>query len=334
MRTPLQRIRIGGFVLGTVFVTGVVGYHFLGDYDWSDAVWMVVITISTVGFSEHSQLPTSIQALTIAVIVFGISASVYTSSGLFQMILEGELENILGKRRMTREIQNLSNHTVICGFGRMGRNLVNELTPLQKGIVVIDNDAEAVADADEKGLLCIQGDATNENVLEAAGIQRASCLVSTFPNDAESVFITLTARDLNPDIRIIARAERDSTERKLRQAGADMVVMPTLVGARQMERMITRPSTAHLINLVGEGKNRVFDLDELEVKPDSQLIGMNVQQTEAHRRHKLLVLAIKKPDGELRFNPDVSDTFAVGDVILLIGHGDDIARFRAEFSAV
>ncbi|MFK8114153.1 MAG: TrkA family potassium uptake protein [Rubripirellula sp.] len=331
MRTPFQRIRLGGFALVVVVVVAVAGYHFLGDYSWSDAVWMVVITISTVGFSERSELPIQIQALTIAVIVFGISASVYTFSGLFQLILEGELEHVLGRRRMTKEIQALSGHTIICGFGRMGQELANELTPLRQQIVIIDNDAEAVAEAQEAGLLCIQGDASEEQTLEEAGIQRASSLVSTFPNDAESVFISLTARELNSELRIIARAERSSTEKKLRQAGANQIVMPTLVGARQMGRMITRPSTAHLINLVDEGNNRAFDLDELLVSPNSLLIGKTVQQTEAHRKHKLLVVAIKKPDGELKFNPDASETFAEHDILMLLGHGDDITRFQQEF---
>lgn len=332
MRTPLQRIQLGGVILTTVFCSAVVGYHFLAGYSWSDAIWMVVITISTVGYSESSELPTNIQLMTIAVIVLGISASVYTFTGLFQLILEGELEYALGKRRMTKEIQALSGHTVICGFGRMGHNLVSELAAVHKQIVIIDNDPEAIASAKEAGHLCLQGDATEEETLDAAGVKRATTLVSTFPNDAESVFISLTARELNPNLRIIARAERGSTEKKLRQAGADMIVMPTLVGARQMSRMITRPSTAHLINLVDQGNNRAFDLDEILVAPGSQLVGMSVEQTEAHRRHKLLVVAIKKPAGDLRFNPSAEECFAEDDILMVIGHTDDILRFRDEFA--
>ena len=331
MRTPLERIRLGGFVLAVIFVIAILGYRFVGGYDWTAAVWMVVITISTVGYGESSQLPPPVQALTIVVIVLGISAAVYTFGGLFQLIIEGELENVLGRRRMTKEILRLREHTIICGYGRMGRNLAHELETQGVEIVVIDQNPEAFAEATADGLLCVFGDATEEETLQSAGLEHAATLVSTFPNDAESVFITLTARDLNAAIQIIARAERESTEKKLAQAGANTIVMPTVVGARQMGRMITRPSTAHLIKLVDEGSNRDFDLDELLVKKTSNLVGMTVEETEAHRRHKLLVVAVKVAAGELKFNPDAGDRFAVDDVVMVIGHRDDISRFRQEF---
>lgn len=319
-------------MLATIFVLAVLGYRFLAGYDWISAVWMVVITISTVGYGESSELPASVQVMTIVVIFLGISASVYTIGGLIHMILEGELDYVLGRRRMTKEISKLSDHTIICGYGRMGRNLAHELTTQHGDLVIIDHDPEAIQAATSDGYLCVLGDATVEETLENSGLQRAAILVSTFPNDAESVFITLTARDLNESIRIIARAERESTQKKLRQAGADTIVMPTVVGARQMGRMITRPSTARLINLVDEGSNRDFDLDELEVNSNSPLSGMTVERTEAHRRHKLLVIAIKTPAGDLKFNPDASDSLNVGDVLIVIGHRDHISRFRSEFS--
>ena len=331
MRTPLQRIRLGGIVLGTIFLFAVLGYRFIGGYDWVAAVWMVVITISTVGYGESSDLPTSVQALTILVIVLGISASVYTFGGLIQLILEGELEYVLGRRRMTKDILKLSDHTIICGFGRMGHNLAQELKSQRNELVIIDCDHEAIQEATAVGHLCVLGDATVDETLEMSGLKRAATLVSTFPNDAESVFITLTARNLNPSIRIIARAERESTQNKLRQAGADLIVMPTVVGARQMGRMVTRPSTAQLINLVDEGSNREFDLVELQVNGNSRLIGMTVEQTEAHRRHRLLVVAIKTGEGTLKFNPDASESFNQGDVLMVIGHRDHITQFRNEF---
>lgn len=154
--------------------------------------------------------------------------------------------------------------------------------------------------------------------------------MSTFPNDAECAFITLTARNLNKEIRIIARAERESTEKKLLQAGADTIVMPTVVGARQMGRMITRPSTAHLIKLVDEGSNQDFDIDEVLVTENSGLVGLSIQQTEAHRRHGLLVVAVRSASGDLRFNPGSEDCFSTGDIVIVMGRRDDIAKFRSE----
>lgn len=331
MLTPLQRIRLGGFVLGTVFVLAVIGYRYIGGYDWTAAVWMVVITISTVGYGENSELPIPVQMLTIAVIVVGISASVYTFGGLIQLILEGELEYVLGRRRMTKDISSLSGHTIICGYGRMGRNLASDLRMHKRKLVIIDHDREAINDATGDGFLCVHGDATEEETLQAAGLKRAKTLASTFPNDAESVFITLTARNLNPAINIIARAERPSTQNKLQQAGANTIVMPTLVGARQMGRLITRPSTARLINLVDEAQYPDYDLDELEVDADSPLVSMTVAKCGAHAQYKLLLVAIKQPDGALKFNPPADEPFDAGDVLLVMGNGDDIARFRSAY---
>ena len=330
MRTPLERIRLGGFVLAAVFIFAILGYRFIGDYDWIAAVWMVVITISTVGYGESSQLPPRIQALTVLVIVLGISASVYTFGGLFQLVVEGELENVLGKRRMKKDIFRLRDHTILCGFGRMGMKLAEELEAQGVELVVIDEDSDAISEASQAGLRCVCGDATEEETLLEAGLRHASTLVSTFPNDAECVFITLTARDLNKEIRIIARAERESTEKKLLQAGADTIVMPTVVGARQMGRMITRPSTAHLIKLVDEGSNQDFDIDEVLVTENSGLVGLSIQQTDAHRRHGLLVVAVRSASGDLRFNPGSEDCFSTGDIVIVMGRRDDIAKFRSE----
>lgn len=332
MRTPLERIRLGGFVLCVVFVLSVVGYRVIAGYDWMDAIWMVAITVSTVGYGEAKpSLPVEVQLLTLGVIVMGITAAVYTFGGLFQLIIEGELEHLLGRRRMTKEILSLSGHTIICGYGRMGRNLARELSLHRRELVVIDSNAEAFAEATADGHLCVLGDATEESALQYAGLARAGALVSTFPNDAESVFITLTARNLNPKIRIIARAERESTEKKLAQAGADTIVMPTLVGARQMSRMITRPSTAQLFRLVDEGSDVNIDLDELRVTAGCRLVGMSLEQAEAHRRHKLLIVAIKSPDGALKFNPEAEEVIQAEDVLMVIGHRDHITRFREQY---
>lgn len=332
MRTPLERIRLGGFVLCIVFVVSVIGYRVIGDYEWMDAIWMVVITISTVGFGEGKpSLPTDVQVWTLCVIITGITAAVYTFGGLFQWIIQGEMEYVLGRRRMTKEIMRLSGHTVVCGYGRMGRNLARELRQHGRDLVLIDSNPDAFAEATSDGFLSVLGDATEESVLESAGLLRSSVLVSTFPNDAESVFITLTARNLNPGVRIIARAERESTETKLIQAGADTIVMPTVVGARQMSRMITRPTTAQLIRLVDEGSDANVDLDELRLSNECRLVGMSLEQAEAHRRYRLLIVAIKSSDGALKFNPDAEEIFQAEDELMVIGHRDDILKFRGEF---
>ncbi|MBC8868947.1 MAG: potassium channel protein [Planctomycetes bacterium] len=330
MRAPLHRIRLGALVLAVIFVAAVLGYHALG-YDWLDAVWMVVITISSVGYGEETDSDASIKMLSIAVIVFGLSAAAYTIGGLLQMITEGELERALGRRRMTRDIERLKGHVVICGFGRMGEMLARDLKSMRRLFVIVDNDSERIADAETHRYLCLSGDATEEQTLREAGIEQASALVTGLPNDAASVFITLTSRNLNPNLQIIARAEHPSTEKKLRQAGADRVVMPALVGARHMARLITRPSTADLMELVSETSFLDYELDEIAVPDDSKMAQVTVRETEAHRRHRLLVVAVKEKDGNMVLNPDAEYRFKSGDVVIFMGHTEDIARFRKEY---
>jgi len=331
MRAPLHRIRLGAIVLAVIFVAAVLGYHALG-YGWLDAIWMVVITVSSVGYGEKSVFEDpAIKILSIAVIVFGLSAAAYTIGGLLQMITEGELERALGHRRMTRDIERLKDHVLICGFGRMGEMLARDLKSMRRLFVIVDNDLDRIADAESHRYLCLSGDATEEETLRQVGIERARSLVTGLPNDAASVFITLTSRNLNPNLQIIARAEHPSTEKKLRQAGADRVVMPALVGARQMARLITRPSTADLMELVAETSFLDYELDEIAVPDDSKLARVTVRETEAHRRHRLLVVAVKEKDGNMVLNPDAEYTFKSGDVVIFMGHTEDIARFREEY---
>ncbi len=329
--SPLQRIVRGVAVLGLIFVVSVMGYRFIGGYPWTESIWMVVITISTVGFSERSTLPIGVQLWTIGVILFGISASVYAIGGLIQWMLEGELERLLGNRRMSHELQRMNRHVIICGFGRMGSALAEDLQHAGRAIVVIDADLSACQDTQAAGYVSVMGDATDEDVLLAAGIQRATSLITVLPGDAENVFITLTARNLNVSLQIVARAEQASTESKLRQAGADRVVLPTVLGARQISRMVTRPATAELFDLVSEAKLEDVELDEIAIRAKSSLVGQTIGETELHSQHKLLAVAVKSHTGEMIFNPSVSHRLAEQDILLVLGHRHDIDKFRKRF---
>jgi voltage-gated potassium channel len=322
---------LGALILVGTFVVAVVGYHLLEGYSWIDAVWMVVITISSVGYAEKSELGDGTKVFTIAVIVFGMSAAFYTIGGLLQMLTEGELERALGHRRMTRDIQRLKDHVIICGFGRMGEILAGDLQRMRRPYVVIDHNSDRILEAGEQQHLSLNGDATEEQTLVEAGIEQARTLVSGLPSDADNVFIALTSRNLNADLQIVARAEHVSTEKKLRQAGADRVVMPALVGARQMSRLITRPSTADLIELVTETSRLNFELDEIDVPETSRLAGMTVRETAAHRQHGLLVVAVKDKQGHMELNPDAGYVFQGGDIVILMGYTEHITGFRKEF---
>lgn len=330
MKTPLQRIYQGAIVLVLVFLVAVVGYHSLGGYDWISAIWMVVITISTVGYGEQSSLTPGLKLFTVSVILLGISAAAYTFGGLFQLIMEGELDRAIGRKRMTRDLNNIRDHVIVCGYGRMGRSLTHELLRQGKSLVAVDIDPSIMSEANPPSMIVFTGDATEESTLIAVGIHRAKSLVISMPNDAESVFITLTARELNPNLQILARAEKHTTVKKLTQAGANKIVMPTVVGAQQMVRMLTRPNTADLLELVSQSEMTDMELDEVHVGQSSDLVGVTVEQSQAHNHHRLLIVATKQTGQPFQMVLDHQYAFQAGDIVMILGHAEDIAAFRKQ----
>lgn len=288
---------------------------------------MVVITIASVGFGERSQQSPAVQLWTIAVIVVGLTAAAYTFGGLLQLLLAGELEQILGRTRMNREIGNLKDHTIIVGYGRIGRLLAADLERQARPFVVIESAPERCRDAQERHYLHIHGDATNDDVLVEAGVGRARTLVSALPNDANNVFITLTARNLNPTLKIIARAEHFTSERKLIQAGANRLVMPSAIGAQQIARMITRPHTADLLELLAEQGNLRIEIDEVELQAGHFLVGKTLRESESIRQFSLLVLAVRQASGEMAV-AEGDYRFAPNDVLIVVAKPENIARFR------
>ena len=328
MNPSLIRVKQGAFALAVIFVAGVLGLHWIGGYDWMNSLWMVVITISTVGFSEESSLPPQTQAVVIALIVLGVSASAYTFGSLIQYLLEGELDRILGKRKMTKEISKLTDHVVVCGFGRIGEDLVEMLKRRGVEFVVVDNDPDRYEAGSLAGDLMVFGDATSDAVLLDANLEEASAIVTTLPTDAENVFIALTARNLCPKIQIIATAELPSSCKKLRQAGANKIVMPHRVGAQQMERMISRPSTADLFELVAEATEMEMEMDEFLITSSSSLVGKTLGQSGIRDKYDLLVIGIKQHEGKLLFSPPSTHQITIGDTLMVIGPYDKIKSLK------
>ena len=211
MNTAIERIRTGAMFFGVTLILATVGYHFLFGRDWIDAVYMVVITVTSVGytdsFGQRGPPSHAEQLFTILVIVFGLTAGAYAVGGFLQLMTEGEIQRALGKRKMTKEIERLEGHVIVCGFGRIGRILTSDLKHQGRQFVILENAQDRITDAAAEGYLVLSGDATEESMLVDAGIDRAATLVTTLPSDANNVFITLTARGMSPEIQIIARAE-------------------------------------------------------------------------------------------------------------------------------
>lgn len=331
MSAALVRVRRGAILFVVVLIAAIVGYRLFGR-SWLDATYMVVITVATIGYGERSNLAPGEQIFTILVILFGLFASAYTLGSFLRLVTEGEIENVLGRRRMIRGLKSLDRHVIVCGFGRMGRILCAELQRHGVSFVVIDREASHVSEAEALGYLYYQGDATEEETLQAVGIERAQHLATMLPSDADNVFITLTSRNLNPGFQIIARGELPSTQKKLMQAGADRVILPAAIGGLRAASMITKPSTVELMELFAGKSVLDVEIDELLLRADCPLIGHLVGETVFRRRHGLLIVAVKRRDGRMVFNPDAEFRFESEDTIVVMGKPDDIKRFCADNS--
>jgi len=330
MTSSLQRLRIGLATLIVVFLVAVVGYWLWAGWTLFDSFYMVISIMTTVGLAEVHELTPPLKMFTALVMAFGVSAALYIMGVFVQMMTEGEINRALGMRRVGREIQRLSGHIIICGFGRMGEILAEQLHRQKKSFVILENDPERIAEAMTLDYLAINNDASEEDGLKTAGVDRAATLVTTLPHDADNVFITLTSRNLNPDLQIIARGEFPSTEKKLLQAGANRVVLPAAAGALRMAAMITRPSTVELIEVFAGRHVAKVEVDELTLPDGSPLIGSTVRQSQTRSRHGVLIVAVRRADGDLVFNPGGDLTFRPGDGVLVMGHVDDIEGFRRE----
>ena len=324
----LKRLRAGMLTLAIIFIFAVFGYHMMGR-DLLDSIYMVVITLSGVGYGEDSRLAAVEKVLTILVIVFGLTTGFYIIGGFVQMMAEGEINRAMGVRRVSREIERLSGHVVVCGFGRVGGTLADQLEKRNCSFVVLDDNPDQIAEASARGYLALTDDATEEEALLAAGVERAKTTVIALPSDADNVFITLTARNLNPDLQIISRAGSPSTEKKLFQAGADRVVLPAAAGAMRMATMITRPSTIELIELAAGSQVAEVEIDELTIPANSSLVGATVRNSQTRAKHGLLIVAVRHTGGDLLFNPNADTEFFAGDTVILMGRMNDIERFRS-----
>jgi voltage-gated potassium channel len=334
MKGSLRRI-LTGFIFFTItLVVAVAGYVAAG---WTvlDAIYMVVITTFGVGYGEVRPITSpELRIFTILVIIAGTSSAVYIVGGFVQMVTEGEIKKALGARRMTRSIETLQQHVIICGFGRIGQILARKMVDGKVPFVVIDNDAERMAKAEAMGYFVRMGNATDEAVLQAAGIERAKFLATVLPDDAANVFITLTARGLNPGLMILARGELQSTEKKLRLAGADQVVLPAAIGALRMAHMITHPATLDFLSQ-DDGRSSLNELlaqvdvqvDEIAIVADSPLLGATIGDIELKGKGTFIIVALRKADGTTINHPKQATILEAGDAVIVMGHRGDIPQF-------
>jgi len=312
-------------LLLAVLVVGTLGYVAFG-FGFVDAMYQTVTTVATVGFREVQPLSTGGKFFTMALILVGVSSTVYAFSVLIETLIEGRLFDSLGRRRMERNISSMQNHVIICGWGRVGRSIASEVDDAGRSLVVVDNEPDRLADCPYP---MVTGDATQDSVLTAAGIERASSLIAAVDADAANSFIILSARAMRPDLFIVARARSFDSEEKLRRAGADRVVNPQHIGGARMAAFVLRPHVAEFVDVVMHDRNLEFRLEELPIGPSSPLAGKTLRDAQVRDRTGALVLAVRESHGDLRTNPSPDTSIEAGDLLIAIGTESELRALAA-----
>ena len=318
-------------VLVLVVVTaGTTAFMLVEGWPFFDALYMTVITISTVGFGEVHPLDSGGRLVAIGLILAGTGSLAYGLSVLAAFIVEGELRNVLGKRRMEKALARLSGHVIVCGGGETGKHIVEELLKTRTPCVVIEQDLVRSRLLERFGeILVVEGDATEGDVLSHASIAAAHGLISTLPSDKDNLFVILTARELNPKLRIVSRVIAYESEPKLRKAGADAVVSSNQIGGMRMVSAMIRPQVVSFLDSMLRDPNRVFRVEEAEVPPVSPLVGKTLGEVDFHNRVGLLVVAKRQgPQGEYVYNPKASLRLGAGDVLIVCGELGQIEALR------
>lgn len=320
----VRRIQLAlGLVLGLI-LAGTIGYVALG-FSVLDAVYQTVTTISTVGFREVRPLHTAGKIFTIVLILAGVSTALYAFSVVLEMLVEGHLRRHFERRRMERNIARMTGHTIVCGWGRVGRAVGNYLSGQGADVVVIDLDAARVAQTPYPALV---GDVTDDDVLHKAGLMRARALVAAINTDAENVYVTLSARELRPDLVIVARARTEESEPKLLRAGATRVVNPQRIGGQRIAAAALQPNVVEFLDVVMHDGSLEFRLEEVSIQPGSRLAGRTLYEAEIGDNTGALVLAIRDPDGTFLANPPLQTTLDVGHVLIAIGTGQQLSALH------
>ena len=288
-----------------------------------DALYQTVTTVTTVGFREVGDFGPAEQIFTLVVIILGVGTVLYTFTAAVQFVVEGQLSEFVGRKRMERKIADMSGHVIVCGWGRVGRAVTDDLRRGGKEVVAVDVDGARLAGLD---LPVIVGDATLDATLRAAGIERASALVVALARDEANLFVTLSGRSLNPRLFIVARARVDDSVPKLVQAGADRVVNPQELGAARMSSFVVQPNVAEFVDVVMHERSMEFRMQEVGLTSSSPLAGQSLRDANLRAHANVLVLAVREPDGTFLANPPSDHRLEPGDVIIAVGTHDDLQR--------
>jgi voltage-gated potassium channel len=307
-----------------VFAAGTIGYSLFG-FGLLDALFQTITTVTTVGFGPAHAFTQGEKGFTIVLVLVGVGTAAYAFSVLIEFFVEGYFGGSFRRRKMEQQIASLHDHVILCGWGRVGRSIARNLQAHQSEVVVVDSSAERIATVDGPYVL---GDATDEGVLSAAGIDRAGVLITALNADADNLYVTLTGRSMRPDLFVVSRAASEPAVAKLIQAGADRVVNPQDLGGARMAALAVQPHVAEFLDVVMHDGSLQFRLEQVEVPKNSPLAGQTLRSARLHDQTGTLVLAMREPGAAFRTNPPPTAEIVAGEVLIVIGDAGQVAKLR------
>ncbi|MBK7637324.1 MAG: potassium channel protein [Saprospiraceae bacterium] len=324
-----NHLKISVFLIFLIILAGTLSYHYVFDFSWLNAFYMTVITIGTVGFGEVEPLSDEGRMFTAFLILIGIFIFAYAFSILSAYLVSLNINLSFNKKKMESKIDLLNGHTIICGYGRNGKQAASKLKSFKKKLVIIEQKEEAIKDIQENDFLYIEGNATDDETLIKAGVHRALNLITCLPQDADNLFIVLTAKQLNNNITIVSRASEESSIKKLRIAGADNIIMPDKIGGDHMASLIVTPDLVEFLDNLSVSSNEQMNIQEILLKdlPDVK----KLDEMKIKERTGCTVIGYKKQDGTYIINPDIQTPVDTEGRIIVLGNFDQINKLNSVF---
>ncbi|GAB4244473.1 MAG: potassium channel protein [Thermoleophilia bacterium] len=316
-----------------IIVVGTAGYMLIESVSFLDAIYQTVITITTIGYAEVFPLSDLGRVFTMAVALLGVSIVFYGLVVTMEFVVSGQFTGLFRRRAMGKRIERMSEHYIVCGYGRVGQNVVQEFQRHHAPVVVIERDPEVVQLLAEEGVPVVEGEASDEQVLLEAGIERARGLVAAVDTDAENTFVVLSARELNPKLLIVSRANAEDSVSKLMRAGADQVITPYGISGRKMANLLLRPLVSDYLDVVTGGGELELRLEEFSLNDTCEVVGKSIGELHVRRQTGATILAVRRGStGRFDTNPAADLVLEEGDVLIAIGTPEDIGRLEELFA--
>ena len=322
-----SRLSISLMAVLSLFIIGSFGYHFIEGLDFLQSLYLTSITLTTIGYGDYYPHTRPGMVFTIILVLFGVGTMLYTVGLMAEIMIEGRLQIILGKGRLKKMIEKMENHYIICGCGRIGYLICRELHMENMDFIVIERNPEVIQKINEEGFAYYKGDATHDKTLLGAGIKKAKGIVSVLPSDAENLYVILTAKELNPDIYILTRAEEEESEKRLLRAGANRVVSPYALGGMKMAMAIMRPAMLDFIDISTSRQSLELRMEEFALADKSPMIGKTLEESNIRQLYGLIIVAVKKESGKMTYNPTAGYRIEKGDRLVAMGEEENMMKF-------